>query len=438
MSGQGATGVSGAARGARLALALTFACILAGCTLARPFPGGTSGAPDVRGLWVVRTALTHPDSARAAVERADRAGFNTLLVQVRGRGDAWYGSSIEPRADPLDGAPDGYDPLGVVLTEARARGLRVHAWINVHFVASAHFAPGDPRHLVHARPELLAVPRELSGRLSAMDPHDPEYREALMAYARANDDQVEGLYTSPVLPAVREHLVEVVSELVGAYELDGVHLDYVRFPSREFDYGPAALEDFRTAVRADLPADELAAAEERWADGDRFAYIDGFPSRWDDHRAERVTGTVAALARAVRERRPGALVTAAVFPDAEMAGRDRLQRWEGWLASGLLDAVAPMAYTDDDGAFADAMARAVEVAGADRVWIGIGAYSNSFEGAIRKARLAAAADVAGMALFSYDWTVGPDGVRAAGGAYLPRFAREAWGGAGALSPSVPR
>ena len=52
---------------------------------------------ETRGLWVIRSTLVHPDSVRAMVARAADAGFNTLLVQVRGRGDAttWGASSPE-------------------------------------------------------------------------------------------------------------------------------------------------------------------------------------------------------------------------------------------------------------------------------------------------------------------------------------------------------
>src|SRR5688572_13873691 len=47
---------------------------------------------EVRALWVVRTTLTSPEKIRAMVEAAKNNGFNTLIVQVRGRGDAYYRS----------------------------------------------------------------------------------------------------------------------------------------------------------------------------------------------------------------------------------------------------------------------------------------------------------------------------------------------------------
>ena len=95
------------------------------------------------------------------VARAADAGFNTLLVQVRGRGDAYYSDGIEPRADGIQDDPT-FDPLALTVREAHARGIEVHAWINVHLVSSAVVISRAPTHLVNEHPELLAVPRGLA------------------------------------------------------------------------------------------------------------------------------------------------------------------------------------------------------------------------------------------------------------------------------------
>src|SRR5437879_1215764 len=85
---------------------------------------------EVRALWVVRTTLTSPERIHKMVESAKASGFNTLIVQVRGRGDAYYRSTREPRALELKDQPLDFDPLAVTLGEARLQGLKVHAWIN--------------------------------------------------------------------------------------------------------------------------------------------------------------------------------------------------------------------------------------------------------------------------------------------------------------------
>jgi uncharacterized lipoprotein YddW (UPF0748 family) len=89
---------------------------------------GPTRIAEVRALWVVRTTLTSPAAVRTMVGDAWQGGFNTLLVQVRGRGDAYYLSSLEPRAAALADQPRDFDPLALVLEEAHARGMTVHAW----------------------------------------------------------------------------------------------------------------------------------------------------------------------------------------------------------------------------------------------------------------------------------------------------------------------
>src|SRR5690606_2245052 len=94
-------------------------------------------AEDVRGLWVGRSTLASRPSMAAMVREAAAMGVNTLFVQVRGRGEAYYDSQLEPRASELSSAPADYDPLAETIVAAHAAGLRVHAWVNVNLVASA-------------------------------------------------------------------------------------------------------------------------------------------------------------------------------------------------------------------------------------------------------------------------------------------------------------
>jgi uncharacterized lipoprotein YddW (UPF0748 family) len=73
---------------------------------------------EVRALWVVRTTLTSPEKIRKMVQEARDNGFNTLIVQVRGRGDSYYRSRKEPRAIELKDQPIAFDPLALTLNSS--------------------------------------------------------------------------------------------------------------------------------------------------------------------------------------------------------------------------------------------------------------------------------------------------------------------------------
>lgn len=374
--------------------------LFAAASACAPRPPELGPAPaEIRALWVVRNTLVHPESARVMVRRAADAGFNTLIVQVRGRGDAYYRSRWEPPPPALAGRPN-YDALGRVIREAHRRGLRVHAWINTFLLANADTLPRDSSHLVYRRPDLLAVPRQLGRELYGLDPRDPSYLQALVEYARANRDHVEGLYLSPAAPETKEHLYSIWIDLLERYDLDGLHFDYVRYPAPDYDYSRIALVRFQRWLAPHL-ADTLRVRFDSLAALDPLVYTDSFPAAWDAFRREQVTELVERIYYGVKQRAPGRLVSAAVFANALDARDRRYQEWQEWLRRGILDVACPMAYTDSLDLFRERIRTAVEAVGGARVWAGIGAYRNTLDGTIQQISVARALGTAGVVLFSY-------------------------------------
>jgi len=380
---------------------------------------------EVRALWVVRTTLDHPDSVRAMVRRADEAGFNTLLVQVRGRGDAYYRSGLEPPPSTLLDAPSDYDPLALTLQEAHARGIAVHAWVNAHLVGGTDGLPEDPDHLINAHPDWLAVPRDLARELYRANPARPSYARALVRYAREHPGAVEGVYTSPAHPSVQEHLYAVWTELARWYELDGIHLDYIRYPGPEFDYSRVALDRFRTWVRPRLETRRRSRLERAYRT-DPLAYVDRLPELWAEFRRAQITDLVRRSYFGIKRRNPDLLVTAAVRPDPVEARRERYQDWPSWLEEWIVDAAAIMSYVPEDPFFRHLVEKGVEIAGGRRIWAGIGVYRTTLSGAVSQIRIAREVGAGGISLFSYDAAVSRGDPGRTGEAFLARLGREAF------------
>ena len=381
--------------------------------------------PEVRGLWVVRTTLTTPERVRTLVTDAEAGGFNTLLVQVRGRGDAYYDARWEPRAPALTDEP-GFDPLATTIREAHARGIAVHAWVNTHLVWSGRARPADPAHLVNAHPRWLAVPRALATRLFAMDPADPRYTDALLRYAAEHASTVEGLFSSPSDPEVQEHVFDIWMDLADHYDLDGIHFDYIRFPSADFDYSRGALDRFREHVAGEVAPERRAALDAAYRT-DPFAYTDALPDAWDAFRRAQITDLVARIHGAVKAQRPPLVVSAAVFADREDAHDNRFQDWPAWLERGIVDVVVPMAYTTEDDRFTREMEGATAAAGRrDRLWAGIGAWLNGYDRTVAKIDIARRLGAGGVILFSYDWAA-REAPAVRGVPFLVRVGRDRFG-----------
>ncbi len=101
------------------------------------------------------------------------------------------------------------------------------------------------------------------------------------------------------------------------------------------------------------------------------------------------------------------MVTIAAAPDLEDARTHRLQDWGAWLRSGLIDAVCPMAYTQEPAQFAEQIAAARTAAGSAAVWAGIGAYRIPPAQTIENIETARRLGASGVVLFSYDSLVDP-------------------------------
>jgi uncharacterized lipoprotein YddW (UPF0748 family) len=385
--------------GAALALVLAVSAVWSTPVLARD---------EVRALWVVRTSLTSPQAVDDMVAAAQQSGFNTLLVQVRGHGDAYFLGGLEPRPASLTSQPL-FDPLAETIAKAHAKGLAVHAWIDVNLVAGTDL-PHSRAHIAYRHPEWLMVPRQLGADLAALDPAGPEYLGRLVRYARARSAELEGLYLSPATPAAVEYTAGIVRDIVRRYAVDGVHFDYVRYPNEDFDYSRDMLDAFRRSLAVNLPTT------------DPYIYATTFPDRWRLFRAERLTALMTELHAAVKNARPAASVSVAVPPDPAQASAQRFQNWSRWLNDGLLDVACPMAYAPDAAAFASQMATALSAAGRHPVWAGIGAYRLSPEQTLDNIREARRLGVGGIILFSYDSLIAPP----RGSGYLSQLGKAAF------------
>ncbi len=150
-----------------------------------------------------------------AFDKVKDAGFNTVLVQVRPHGDALYQSNLFPWSYIItgeEGVDPGFDPLEVMVREAKKRSLKIEAWINPYRIRSGN---------------------EESHPLSEDNPARQWEAEGNSAVVRFGD----GIYYNPASEQARELIVDGVREILENYDVDGIHFDDYFYPTtaEEFD-----------------------------------------------------------------------------------------------------------------------------------------------------------------------------------------------------------
>lgn len=312
---------------------------------------------DLFGLWVTRWDFQTPDDVRKIIADAKASGVTDIFWQVRGQGDAYYDSPYEPWGEDLTLKRDennkpindrsrqlnpGFDPLRLAITESHANGIKLHAWVNAMPLWKGTEPPIDVRHPFHAHPEWRLrdetnKPRDLSD-----------------GYVIFN----------PVLDEVQDHLVRVIGDIADRYDIDGLHLDYIRFLSDEI--GEEKL----------YPGDARSLSLYNRQVGDRATIGQINRTRYREWIRDRITTLVGRIGDESLKGHDDVVYSAAVWRRPDLAKHRYLQDAERWVNDGTIDLVMPMIYTEDDGQFTSDLQAWYSVVDRRRVVPGIGAYKH--------------------------------------------------------------
>ena len=251
------------------------------------------------------------------LDKYQKANINTVLLQARVRAATIYPSDIEPWDRCITGiegrAPGyGYDPLAFAVTECHKRGMELHAWI-------------------------ATIPVGAKNSLGCRTLKQKGFR--IRNYAT-------GSYLDPADPSVAPYLASICGEIVRKYDVDGINLDYIRYP-------------------------------DGWP---RPSYRDGDTP---DDRRSNITTIVRAIHDEVKSIKPwvkmscspiGKHADLARYSSKNFNAHDRVsQEAQEWLKLGLMDQLYPMQYFRGDNYY-PFLADWVENAYKREIVTGLGTY----------------------------------------------------------------
>ncbi len=350
------------------------------------------------GLWVEVEGNNRPFDNKEGFaefkEFTEKSSFTDLYCQIYRGGRSWFHSTLADETPYKQSKSAGVDPLKDTIAFAHARGKRVHAWVNVFRVAKNPDAP---------------IVKAIGPEAVLMDSHGT----SLLSYSK--DGKPPGIaerYFQLGTPAlwldagnkrVRDYLVSTLRELLEQYpELDGLHLDMVRFPfamrkrrgggfraGLEYGYSNAMIEDFYEQMAERYEKEGKMPNEKEWAS-------------W---RKDQVTEFVHAVKAMIKEVNPKVELSAAVVAWPTRAQKYAMQDWERWVREGTLDYVVPMSYTRNSSAVKDHTINAMKQAkhSKGRVMMGLGAWLmlKSPERVVEQTRFSLEGGADGVVLFSY-------------------------------------
>ena len=284
--------------------------------------------PEIRALWLDRGSIVRAGSKQGLARIFDRlegTGINTVFFETINAGYPIYPSQVAFQQNPLI---KGWDPLKAAIELAHERQIELHAWMWT-------FAVSNPRHNT-----LVGLSANYPGPVLAVHPD--------WAGTDRRGYPIHGgsgkRFLDPANPEARRYLLQLIDEITTNYDVDGLQLDYIRYPFQDpsagyaFGYGPAARQQFQDLTGVD-PLSIAPRDRDLWQE-------------WTQFRTEKINTFVAEVAQLARQKRPNIILSAAVFPFPEYRRIHRLQQhWEAWSRNGDIDLVLPMTYGFDTNGF---------------------------------------------------------------------------------------
>ncbi|MGK7952534.1 MAG: family 10 glycosylhydrolase [Xenococcaceae cyanobacterium] len=276
--------------------------------------------PEIRAVWLDRGTIVKARSEADLVRIFDRlanAGINTVFFETLNAGYTIYPSHIAPQQNPL---VRGWDPLEVAVKLAHARGMELHAWVWT-------FATGNQRHNI-----IIDRPKDYLGPVLSRYPDwaitDREGNKVHYSSGK--------VFLDPSNPGVKRYLSLLLEEIATRYQVDGIHLDYIRYPfqspdgTKTYGYGLASRQQFKQMTGVDPTT--LTPSSPLW-------------SQWMGFRIRQIDNFVASVSQNLKQKRPELILSTAVFP---MERQERLtkiqQHWEEWVRQDWIDMLVPMTY----------------------------------------------------------------------------------------------
>lgn len=244
--------------------------------------------------------------------------INTVMFQCRIRGDVAYRSGIEPMNRIFSGFD--YDPLRYVVSACHKRGMECHAWIVCIPIGNDRNAKG------YGDKSILRRHRNLLLK------HKGQW------------------YMNPSAKGTSAYISSIAGEIVSNYDVDGIHLDYIRYP-----------DDYRN-----FPS-------RRWA----------MSPDASSERRRLITSIVASVSETVRRIKPDVIVSCATIGKYDDTYGYSSKGWNAyeslgqdvseWFDKGYVDVIYPMAYFRDND-FYPFIADWKDRFGTEKVVPGIGVY----------------------------------------------------------------
>lgn len=333
---------------------------------------------ELKGVWLRPTEKT-PSEIVDTIQRVKSAGIDTIFLETYFHGKTIYPSQVMKDYGAVEQYEvfKGFDPLAVWLKEAHKRNMKVHIWFETFYAGNANIS-NNPHSIIAQHPEWgNRMCKDIDALLPTRSPSEHN-----------------GYFLDPANPQVQDFVMKLITEVTSRYKVDGLNLDYIRYPqtvaiteASSWGYTDYARREFKSLYGVD-PADILVS-DPMWI-------------IWCNYRRDKVTQMVKRIGQYGKTH--NLYVSAVIFPDRLTAMNTKLQDWKPWSDNNYINAFTPLFLTCDSK-MANSMMQDIIRAKSPKTDLYAGLFVTFMGGAeedlIRQIHEARKLDTKGVIIFDY-------------------------------------
>ena len=337
-------------------------------------------------LWIKSDSVLDSIKIDSVLSFSNKNNINKLFFQVRSRGDALYNSSIVPKHEKIDSL---FDPLQYVIDKTENTNIEIHAWFNTYILWSSNNPPQNKNHFYYSCDDCFET--DLNGK-----------SDKSIDLKQFHSSNWEGLYLSPLHPNVNKHLLNVIDELIYTYNIDGIHLDYIRYQDSFYGYNDYGLIEFEKLFSVNPIDLKRGIISKKYGFNQNF--VDSIKFEWENFRMNKITEFVRSVRYLIINDSLDIELSAAVKPDILEAKYRWYQDWVSWIEEDLVDFCVIMNYYNDINKF-NSVNRIISnhVKNKNKINIGISVFNQSQNFISNKIIIARLDGYKNFSLFPYDF-----------------------------------
>ncbi len=276
---------------------------------------------EFHGIWI-RPTEKKSDDIEKTVQKIKSAGIENIFLETYYHGYTIFPSSTLENYKVQSQRQEfqGFDALASWIEQAHKEGLKVHVWFQTFYVGNDDLSK-NPKHVLSVYPKWGNKQRR-SYNVDAPSQSASEHN---------------GYFLDPANEEVQTYLKNIIAEIVAKYDIDGINIDYIRYPASirpdfpgflqsTWGYTDYARNEFQSLYGAD-PAEITPSMFDLW-------------NKWVQYRQNKVTEFVKNLKNIVKDK--PIILSVVIFPNLTEGNTVKLQNWQDWGYNKYVDAFTPL------------------------------------------------------------------------------------------------